>query len=135
MTRDELIASSLEQLEFHRVLEHLAGYAASSMGVEHILELTPLSDEDAIRRENRMVAEARVRLQNEEAIPLDGIYDIRNALGHAKIQGNYLSGENFLHIGTTILALRRVREFFMGKSVQSPLLSELCEGLHINRLL
>lgn len=135
MTRDELIHSSLEQLEFHRVLEHLAGFAASSMGVEHILELNPLSDEDAIRRENRMVAEARINVQNEETIPLDGIYDIRNALGYAKIQGNHLSGENFLHIGTTILALRRVREFFMGRSTQAPLLSEVCGGLHINRLL
>ncbi len=135
MTREDLFQSSLDQLEFHRVLEHVAGFAASTLGVEHISELFPMSDEDHIRNELRMVGEARQILQRQETIPLEGIYDIREALSVSKIRGSYLAGENFLHVHSTIQGLRKAREFFVSRSDASPLLHELTGEIHTNRLL
>lgn len=135
MTRDDLFNSSLEQLEFSRVLEHIAGFAASSLGVEHISELMPLTDTDAIRRDLRMVGEAHLLIQRGDDPPLHGIYDIRSALGFSQISGSFLSGENFLHVVSTMQGMRKSREFFSGRRESYPLLSELTADIHVNRLL
>jgi DNA mismatch repair protein MutS2 len=135
MTRQDLFRSSLDQLEYHRVLEHIAGFAASSLGVEHISGLMPLSDEEAIRHDLRMVAEMRYMIERGEELPLHGVYDIRNALALAKISGNYLGGEDFLAILTTLQSLRKVSEFFRSRRSNCPLLFELTEDVHTNPLL
>lgn len=135
MTRDELSQSSLEQLEFHRVLEHVAGFAVSSLGVEHISEMEPMTDEAAVRRELRMVGEVRLMLQRDEHLPLDGIYDIREALSVAKISGAYLSAENLLHCASTLAALRKIRDYFHHRRDGAPLVSGITDRIHANRLL
>ncbi len=135
MTQEELLRSSLDQLEFHRILEHIAGYSASSLGVEHLSEAGPLTDEEAVRQELRMVGEIRQMIQRDMPLPLDGIYDIRDALSLSRIPGAYLSGENLNHMATTFSALRRVREYFSARRETCPLMFELTERIHANRLL
>lgn len=135
MTRHELMVSSLEQLEFHKVLEHIAGFAVSSLGVEHLADMLPLADEEAIRREVRMVAEVRDTLRRGELLPLDAIYDVREALAVARIQGAYLSAENLLHCVGTLSAMRRTREYFSHRRELYPLMHELTGRIHTNRLL
>lgn len=135
MIREELLRSSLDQLEFHRVLEHIAGYAVSSLGVEHLSEAGPIADEEEIRTELRMVGEIRVMLRRDEPLPLDGIYDIRQALVISRIPGAHLSGENLNHMGSTFASLRKVREFFSARREQCPLMFERTQNIHANRLL
>ncbi len=135
MTRDELLQSSLDQLEFHRILQHIAGFAASSLGVEDLSEAGPMTEEEEIRDQLRMVGELRVMLQRDQPPPLDGIYDIREALSVARIPGAYLSGENLLHCASTIASQRKIREYFANRRDQCPLLSELTADTHTNRIL
>ncbi|HVZ39630.1 MAG TPA: endonuclease MutS2 [Candidatus Kapabacteria bacterium] len=135
MMKDELIRSSLEQLEFGRILEHIAGYAASSLGVEHVSELEPLSDENAVREELRMVGEIRAMLQRDQLLPLDGIYDIREALAVARIRGAWLSGENLLHCASTLASMRKIREFFAARREACPEMYGLTDRIHSNRFL
>ncbi|MEP7217684.1 MAG: endonuclease MutS2 [Bacteroidota bacterium] len=135
MTRNELLQSSLDQLEFYRILEHIAGFAASSLGVEDMSEAGPYEDVDLARRELRMVGEIRLMLQRDQPVPLDGIYDIRQALSVSKISGAYLGGENLLHVASTIGAQRKVKEYFSARRDASPLLHGLSEHTHTNRLL
>ncbi len=134
MTREEFFQSSLDQLEYHRVLEHIAGFAASSLGVEHIGEIMPMADEDAIRTDLSMVAEMRLMIQRGEELPLHGVYDIRNALSISKVSGSYLGGEDFLSILTTLQSLRKVKEFFGSRRNDCPLLNDLTQDVHTNRL-
>jgi len=135
MTREELLQSSLDQLEFHRILEHIAGYATSTLGVEHLSEAGPMTDEETIRGELRMVGEIRAMIQRDQPPPLDGIYDIRQALSVSRIAGAFLSGENLLHIASTIGSLRKIREYFSARRDQCPMLHELTEDIHTNRLI
>ena len=130
-----LIESSLEQLEYARILEHIARYAASSLGVEHILEARPLSDPEAIRRELRMVGEARSILVRDERVPIDGIYDIRPALSLSRTSGAWLGGEDLHAVYTTILGFRQIRDFLASRSEIAPLLAELSSGIHASRIL
>ncbi len=135
MTQEELLRSSLDQLEFHRILEHIAGYAASSLGVEHLSEAGPMTDEELVREELRMVGEIRTVIRRDVPLPLDGIYDIREALRISRISGAYLSGENLNHMASTFAALRKVREYFSARREECPLMFRLADRLHANRLL
>lgn len=135
MERQELFESSLEQLEYERILEHIARYASSSLGVEHIAEAMPMSDPETIRRELRMVGEAREAIGTGEPIPLDGIYDIRRALSLSLVAGAWLSGEDLRAFHSTILGFRKIAEFFGSRADESPLLHDLAAGIHTNRLL
>ena len=130
-----LIESSLEQLEYERILEHIAGYASSSLGAAHIRDARPMTDSEAIRQEIRMVGEARTLLQKEERVPVDGIYDIRRALSVSSAEGAWLAGEDLQAVYTTIQGFRRIREFLSARSDVAPLLHELTSGIHTNKIL
>lgn len=134
MTREELFASSLDQLEFHRVLEHIAGFASSSLGVEHLSEIAPGDDAETIRTDLRIVAELRAIVQSDENLPLDAIFDVREALAVARIGGAVLSAENLLHISSTFAALRKVRDFVAERRERFPALYTLTSPIHSNRL-
>ena len=134
-TRNELFESSLEQLEYERILEHIARYTASSLGVEHLAQAVPLEDIDAISRELRMVGEAREILSEGLEIPLIGLYDIRQALSLSTVSGAYLGGEDLRAVLSTIQGFRKIREFFSSRDEDAPLLYELAGGIHENKLL
>ncbi len=133
--RQELFESSLEQLEYERILEHITGYAASSLGVEHLSKALPLDDVEAIGRELRMVGEAREIISEDKGIPLVGLYDIRRALSLSTVSGAYLAGEDLRAVLSTIQGFRKIREFFAGWDQEAPLLYELTRGIHENKLL
>ncbi len=135
ISRDELIASSLDQLEFGRVLEHIAGLAASSLGVQHLADALPMTDPDAVRRELRMVGEIRGSLRRDDLLPLDGIHNIGEALSLSRLAGAYLGPENLLHCASTIASMRKVRDFFAARRETSPLMHQLTDRIHTNRLL
>lgn len=131
---DFMMESSLEQLEFHRLLDHVAGLSASSLGVEHIRNLRPGSEVEDCRRSVRLVGEMVAILERDEIIPLHGIWDVREALSISRIPGSVLSAETLLRIGWTVAAVRKVRDFFLRRSESAPLLANLVRDAHVNRL-
>ena len=133
--RAELFESSLEQLEFGRILEHVAGYAASSLGSGYVLESTPMNDVPALVQELRMVGEARAIMREDEAIPINGIYDIRRGLSLARVSGNWLGGEDIRAIYRTMQGMRTAQEFFASRGESAPELKGLTAPLYTNRIL
>lgn len=100
---------TLELLEWPRLCQHLASFAATPLGRRACLELDPW----------RSRAESEVCLdQTEEAIrldcsqpggiSLDGIHNLLPALERAE-RGGILSGEELVQIATTLGAARRLR--------------------------
>lgn len=135
MTATQLELGTLEQLEFARVLEYISGLASSSLGVEHVMGLFPTDDIEALRREAAMVSELRGILERGEDLPLNGIWDVREALSIARIPGAMLGADNLLHIASTIAAVRGVRDFLLRRREALPLLAELVNDVHANRLI
>ncbi len=129
-----MVESSLEQLEFHRLLDHVAGLAASTLGVEHVRDLRPGSDVDDCRHSVRLVGEMVSILARDEDVPLHAIWDIREQLAIARIPGSVLAAETLLRIGWTIAAVRKVRDFFLRRHESAPQLADLVRDTHVNRL-
>ena len=132
---DTLFESSLEQIEFEKILEHVGGYAASSIGRTMITESRPFTDVSTLEQEIGMVAEARAVLQEDEEVPINGIYDIRQALALAQVSGNWLNGEDIRAIYRTMQGMRSARDFVTTRAEEMPLLSELVAPIYTNKIL
>src|SRR5271166_5401073 len=92
---------TLELLEFGKVRELLAGYAASSLGKELARGLEPSTDADAIRAELALVSEMVDALGQNQAPPFGGLHDVRLVVRRAAI-GAQLTIEQLLEVADTL---------------------------------
>jgi DNA mismatch repair protein MutS2 len=113
-------AHTLELLEFGRVRELLAGYAACSLGKELARQIEPGVDAGLIRREQALVSEMADLLAAGESPPLGGLHDIRLVVRRAAI-GAMLSAEQLLQAADTLTCTgaiyryrMRLKERFVG---------------------
>jgi DNA mismatch repair protein MutS2 len=94
-------AHTLDLLEFDKVRELLAGYAASSLGRELARNVEPSTDADEIRKELSLVTEMVTALGLGQAPPFSGLHDVRLLARRAAI-GTMLTAEQLLQVGETL---------------------------------
>jgi DNA mismatch repair protein MutS2 len=92
---------TLELLEFNKVRELLAGYAASSLGKELARQVEPGTDEAALRDQLALVSEMVLVLGLGQTPPFGGVHDIRLPVRRAAI-GAMLSAEQLLEVADTL---------------------------------
>ncbi|MCJ2542521.1 endonuclease MutS2 [Thermostichus vulcanus] len=100
---------TLELLEWPRLCQHLATFAATSLGRRACLELDPWLSQDRSREHLDQTEEA-IRLEQSQpgGLSLEGIHDLLAALERAE-RGGILSGEELIQIATTLGTARRIR--------------------------
>jgi DNA mismatch repair protein MutS2 len=103
---------TLELLEFGKVRELLAGYAASSLGKELALQLEPSTDADHIREELALVTEMADALGQGQAPPFGGLHDVRLVARRAAI-GAMLTAEELLEVAETLTCTGNVYRYRM----------------------
>ncbi len=94
-------AHTLELLEFHKIRELLAGYAACSLGKELARQLEPSTDAERIRAELTLVDEMADALGQGVSPPFGGLHDVRLIVRRAAI-GAQLSIEQLLEVADTL---------------------------------
>ncbi len=92
---------TLELLEFNKVRELLANYAACSLGKELARQLEPSPDGDAIRQEIALVSEMADALGQGISPPFGGLHDVRLTVRRAGI-GAQLTVEQLLEVADTL---------------------------------
>jgi DNA mismatch repair protein MutS2 len=92
---------TLALLEFDKVREILAGYAACSLGKELARQVQPGSDAGAIREEQALVGEMADALAEGHAPPFGGLHDVRLLVRRAAI-GAMLTAEQLLETADTL---------------------------------
>lgn len=99
--RERMDPHTLELLEFHKVRELLAGYAACSLGKELARQVEPGTDLAAIRTELALVTEMVQALALGQAPPFGGLHDVRILARRAAI-GSMLTAEQLLEVADTL---------------------------------
>ncbi len=94
-------AHTLHLLEFDKVRELLAGYAATALGRELARELVPGRDVSQIRSELALLREMMTALDLNQAPPFGGLRDIRLVVRRASI-GAMLTAEQLLDVAETL---------------------------------
>ncbi len=119
---------NLGRLEYHKVLERLAGFAGSPLGRELALMLSPSTLLEQIRRWQSETTEGRELMRLDPGAEIGGWYDVRGQVRQAR-RGMVLEPEDLLAVGRTLSAVRRIKKFFLEKTDRYPLLAEISEGL------
>lgn len=114
-------AHTLELLEFTKIRELLAGYAASSLGKELARQLEPGTDAARIRQELALVTEMTEALAMGQSPPFGGLHDVRLLVRRAAI-GSMLSAEQLLEVSETLNCTGGMYRYRMR-------LSERCHGI------
>src|SRR5262245_59272808 len=108
----QMDAHTLELLEFDKVRELLAAYAASSLGKDLARQLEPRTDADAIRTELTLVSEMVDALGTGHAPPLSGLHDVRLIVRRAAI-GSQLTIEQLLDVAATLTCTGHIYRYHM----------------------
>jgi DNA mismatch repair protein MutS2 len=74
-------------LEWEPLLALVAGFAASPVGRQAILDLRPSTDEDWIARQHQLTEELRLVLAEQVSIPCGGLFDPTQLAAKAQILG------------------------------------------------
>ncbi|MBM4070814.1 MAG: DNA strand exchange inhibitor protein [Planctomycetes bacterium] len=117
-------AHTLELLEFDKVREWLAGYAASSLGRELARQVEPGTDAAFIRAELARVTEMADALGEGQGPPLGGLHDVRLLVRRAAI-GAMLTAEQLLQVGDTLNCTGHVYRYRMRLPVRYQRLIDL----------
>jgi DNA mismatch repair protein MutS2 len=107
---ERMDAHTLELLEFGKVRELLAGYAATSLGKELARSLDPSTDPDTIRSELALVSEMVDVLGQGLSPPFSGLHDVRLTVRRAAI-GSQLTAEQLLEIADTCSCTGNIYRF------------------------
>jgi DNA mismatch repair protein MutS2 len=89
-------------LEFDRVLVKIAGYASSELGKELVLEKQPFYLPGDLLPRLDEVSQMMSILRFDDPYPIYGIFDIRQPLAQAGLEGSILSIENLVKISKTL---------------------------------
>ena len=102
---------SLKVLEFDKVKELIKKYTRTSGGKEKVDSLVPYETLYEINNKLEETNEALEVLITKGNPPLEGIYDINEAIERAK-KGGTLLPESLLKIGNMLRSARLMKEFF-----------------------
>ncbi len=128
-------AAALSKLEFETVLHRVIRYAQSDPGRDVLTGLSVSTSLEDIRIRLGEVTEIKRLLEEEEALPLEGIYDVRGALSKSIIEGNILLPRELLEIGRNLRAARVVRSFAAKRKDKLPLFWKNAGRLHTDKVL
>lgn len=102
-------SETLQLLEWSRLCQHLATFAATKLGAiaaHHLQPPATLSESLDLLAQTKEVYQLEARLTS--GLSFEGIQDIGESLERAELQG-VLSGEELLAIATTLSGVRRLR--------------------------
>jgi hypothetical protein len=81
-------AHTLRVLEYDAIRQKVMAHCTTPMGVERARQMTPRTDEEAIRLGLQQTSEARRLIDLAEELPLRGVQDVRSAASLAQAGGN-----------------------------------------------
>ena len=105
-------AHTLDLLEFDKVRDLLAGYAASSLGGELARQVEPSRDVHKVRGDLALVTEMVEALMANQSPPFGGLHDVRLLVRRAAI-GTMLTAEQLLEVADTLTATGAIYRYRM----------------------
>jgi DNA mismatch repair protein MutS2 len=112
-------------LEFARVLDLVAGYAASAAGAARVRELAPSTDRPAIVGEHRRVEAMRALVAGEGGWTPEAIPDLSAALVRLKVPGTSWTGQELREAVTLLSSSRRTLAALTDKDRDAAVLEPL----------
>ncbi len=121
-------AKTLQTLEYHKILERVAAYAAFPASAEKARALTPTTELDEARRQLAETSEAVRLLVVHADLTIGGARDVREVVGLAQ-RGGVLATTDLLDVKSTLVAARTLSRTFERLGDQYPRLFAIVSQL------
>ncbi|MBN3899794.1 MAG: endonuclease MutS2 [Nostoc sp. NOS(2021)] len=121
-------SETLELLEWHRLCQHLATFAATKLGAtaaRHLKIPDSQTESEQLLEQTKEVYQLETRLTT--GLSFEGIQDIGDSLERAE-RGGVLTGDELLAIATTLAGVRNLRRVIDNQE-DLPILTELVADL------
>ena len=125
--------NSTEKLGFSEIKELIKAHCLSDMGRQMVDRIQVMNNYDQVLKFLNQAAEFKNILQNDEALPIHHFFDIKSLANKAKIEGTFLTEEEFYQVQASLTTVFAVIGYFNEREGQYPNLEALFEHLPIER--
>lgn len=125
----KVLLDSLQQIEFFDVLEIVRKYAYSDLGYKEIRSSMPVNDLNWLRTEHNLIEEMWNVIMLDDALPLEGIKDVKASLHKTYVENAVLNTDELLNVKDFIRASRLIKRYFEARSSKYPKMNEECTNL------
>ncbi|WP_028295594.1 endonuclease MutS2 [Olivibacter sitiensis] len=125
--------NALDKLGFSEIKQLIAGFCISDMGKQMVEKIQPLHQMDQIHKFLRQTYEFKEILVNDSPLPIDHLYPIRHLADRARVEGTFLSDEEFHQIYLSLVTVFAVISYFNDREGLYPNLEALFEHLPIEK--
>ncbi len=122
-----------EKLGFLDIKELIKSYCLSSMGQQMVDKIQVMSNFDHINKFLRQTNEFKSILQNDSPLPIQNFFDIKSIAEKVRIEGAYLTEDEFFKISMSLSTVFSVIQYFTEREGQYPNLEALFEHLPIEK--
>lgn len=127
-------SSTLEKLEFKKVLNYISNYCITEPGKQRIQNLVPSENYDRIYIEGNSVSEAKEILIQSVPSPIDFIPDLKEVISKSRIEGSVLPAKSILDVYKLAVTSRKVAKFQKENNKIAPLLAEYSSKLIVDKV-
>ncbi|MES2810510.1 MAG: Smr/MutS family protein [Bacteroidota bacterium] len=125
--------NSIDKLGFTEVKELIKAHCLSVMGQQMVDKIQVMSNYDLISKFLSQAHEFKNILQNDAALPITHFYDIKALANKARLEGAFLTEEEFFQVYSSLTTVFAVIAYFNEREGQYPNLEALFEHLPIEK--
>lgn len=125
--------NAAEKLGFLDIKELIKSYCLSTMGQQMVDKIQVMTNFDFIQKFLRQTHEFKNILQNDSPLPIQNFFDIKSMVEKVRIEGTYLTEEEFFKVSASLHTVFSVLQYFTDREGQYPNLEALFEHLPIEK--
>ncbi|HTI57728.1 endonuclease MutS2 [Mucilaginibacter sp.] len=126
-------SNSVEKLGFTEIKELIKAHCLSVMGQQMVDKIQVMNNYDQILKFLSQANEFKNILENDEALPIHHFFDIKSLANKAKIEGAFLSEDEFYQVQASLSTVFAVIAYFNQREGLYPNLEALFEHLPIEK--
>lgn len=126
-------SNSIDKLGFTEIKELIKTHCLSEMGRQMVDKIQVMNNYDQILKFLNQANEFKNILLNDEALPIHHFFDIKSLANKAKIEGVFLTAEEFFQVYSSLSTVFAVIAYFNDREGQYPNLEALFEHLPIEK--
>jgi len=125
--------NAVDKLGFTEIKALIRTYCLSEMGRQMVDKIQPMHQFDQINKFMRQTHEFKEILVNDAPLPIEHLYAIRNLAEKTRVEGAFLTEEEFFHVLLSLKTVYAVIRYFNERAGQYPNLEALFEHLPIEK--
>jgi DNA mismatch repair protein MutS2 len=125
--------NAAEKLGFLDIKQLIKSYCLSTMGQQMVDKISVMTNFDHINKFLRQTSEFKAILVNDSPLPITTFFDIKILAEKARIEGSYLTEDEFFKVSMSLATVFSVIHYFTEREGQYPNLEALFEHLPIEK--